>query len=141
MCLIPQKAKINKAPSRRERSVEEMLHEIAFVLRMKRLERRRQGCRRTCPRRAESDRDASAAKSRTVWSREGFSAATDAHRLYRQAKRTSELDCAATSGAESAGDGSFRIQMHMVPALNCGLGESHGLKHARLVGAQHRVAV
>ena len=34
MCLIPQKAKINKAPSRKERSVEEMLHEIAFVLRM-----------------------------------------------------------------------------------------------------------
>ncbi len=34
MCLIPHKAKINKTPTRKERTVEEMLHEIAFVLRM-----------------------------------------------------------------------------------------------------------
>ena len=34
MCLIPQKPKFNKVPNRAERSVEEMLREIAFVLRM-----------------------------------------------------------------------------------------------------------
>jgi hypothetical protein len=34
MCLIPRKAKNNKPAARPARSVEEMLHEIAFVLRM-----------------------------------------------------------------------------------------------------------
>ncbi len=34
MCLIPRKAKNMKTATRPARSVEEMLHEIAFVLRM-----------------------------------------------------------------------------------------------------------
>jgi hypothetical protein len=34
MCLIPRKAKNMNATTRPARSVEEMLHEIAFVLRM-----------------------------------------------------------------------------------------------------------